>query len=124
MYTLCRAKSILRKVPAPEGLSDQPFDVSHVSTDKEYGMLMLLSEFWTAMNKASGLTHNTDPNPAAMCQYAYELASLYMSWVQVTSVIGADSDAQRMARLKLVEAVAKVLKACLNVIGIEDIERM
>jgi arginyl-tRNA synthetase len=83
---------------------------------------MHLSEFWPTLLQAAGLSNNTDPNPSVLCKYTFELARQFMAWLVKAKL--AKMDGPEMASKSLLsQAIGKVLKACLNALGIEEIQR-
>ena len=62
-------------------------------------------------------THN-------LCGYLFELAKSFNSFYAECSVLNAESDALKMARADLTEAVAITLKQGLALLGIESPEQM
>ena len=63
--------------------------------------------------------------PHILCNYLYEVASLYMSFYEACPILkdGIDT-ATRNSRLQLCAQVANTLKTGLNLLGIEVMERM
>ncbi|GLX79685.1 arginine--tRNA ligase [Thalassotalea insulae] len=63
--------------------------------------------------------------PNLLCNYLYELASLYMSFYEACPILkdGID-DSVKQARLALCAQIAKTLKQGLDILGIDVMERM
>ena len=63
--------------------------------------------------------------PNLLCNYLYELASLYMSFYEACPILkdGIDTKTQQ-ARLALCSQIAKTLKQGLDILGIDVMERM
>ncbi|MCJ8320384.1 MAG: arginine--tRNA ligase [Colwellia sp.] len=63
--------------------------------------------------------------PNLLCNYLYELASLYMSFYEACPILkeGIDVDV-RNSRLALCQIIANTLKHGLDILGIETMERM
>ncbi len=63
--------------------------------------------------------------PNLLCNYLYELASLYMSFYEACPILkeGIESDVKE-SRLALCQLVAKTLKQGLDILGIEVMDRM
>jgi arginyl-tRNA synthetase len=63
--------------------------------------------------------------PNLLCNYLYELASLYMTFYEACPILKEDvSDTVKQSRLALCQLIAKTLKQGLDVLGIETMERM
>jgi arginyl-tRNA synthetase len=63
--------------------------------------------------------------PNLLCNYLYELASLYMSFYEACPILkeGISHDV-RASRLALCQVIANTLKQGLDILGIEVMERM
>ncbi|WP_207063978.1 arginine--tRNA ligase [Motiliproteus sp. SC1-56] len=63
--------------------------------------------------------------PHLLCNYLYELASLYMKFYEACPILRSDVEPlQRESRLLLCQAVARTLAQGLDLLGIEVMERM
>ena len=63
--------------------------------------------------------------PNLLCNYLYELASLYMSFYEACPILKDDvSEDVKQSRLALCQVIAKTLKQGLELLGIETMERM
>ena len=62
--------------------------------------------------------------PNSICSFLYDLAKKYNGMNRECSVLHAESDALRHSRAALHDAVSRVLKHGLGLLGIETIERM
>lgn len=63
--------------------------------------------------------------PNLLCNYLYELASLYMSFYEACPILKDNIDSQvRINRLSLCVQIARVLKQGLDILGIDVMERM
>ena len=66
-----------------------------------------------------------DCTPNLLCNYLYELASLYMSFYEACPILkDGISDDIRASRLALSASVANTLEKGLDILGIEVMERM
>jgi arginyl-tRNA synthetase len=63
--------------------------------------------------------------PNLLCNYLYELASLYMSFYEACPILkeGIDDDIKQ-SRLALCLNISKTLKQGLDILGIDVMERM
>ncbi len=108
MYTYARCKSIMRKSKArmkfvPLGPAEEE-------------LVKKLSMFPEALHHAA-----SDYKPHVIANYAFELASLFNEYYHSVKVVGSDKESGRLA---LVGAIANVLKTCLELMGIETLEKM
>ncbi len=63
--------------------------------------------------------------PNLLCNYLYELASLYMSFYEACPILKDDIAIEvKESRLALCQLISKTLKQGLDILGIEVMERM
>ena len=101
----------------------QPSDVATVkfalAEDATRVLALKLLQFPAAVDSvASSL------EPHRMCNYVYELASLYHSFYAACPVLKAGYEDTKDTRLKLCHLVAKTIKRALGLLGIDTIEQM
>jgi len=67
----------------------------------------------------------TECTPNLLCNYLYELASLYMSFYEACPILkeGIDENVKK-SRLALCGQISKTLKQGLDILGIDVMERM
>ena len=115
-YTYARIRSILRKAEAqhisiPKMLSDKsPLN------EKEIALVQKLNEFGSTVAQAG-----VDYSPSGIANYCYELTKEFN---QFYSILGADTDAEKITRLVIANNVAKIIKNGMSLLGIEVPERM
>ncbi len=78
-------------------------------------ILQFDSAVWDALDKYS---------PHRLCTYLFELATDFTAFYEHCPVLKADTDEQRMSRLYLCDAAARVLECGLNLLGIRAPEQM
>ena len=66
----------------------------------------------------------TDYDPSQVAGYCYDLAKSYHRFYHDLPILGAEDDSAKAFRLSLNQAVAKVLKHGMDLLGIEMPERM
>ncbi|WP_281556140.1 arginine--tRNA ligase [Thalassomonas sp. RHCl1] len=67
----------------------------------------------------------SEGTPNLLCNYLYELASLYMSFYEACPILKEGIDSQvKVSRLLLCKQIAATLKQGLDILGIEVMERM
>lgn len=112
-YTYVRAAQILakagelsREIPAVE----LPEDIQRLVRE--------LARFPLVVERAAH-----DATPHIVAQYLNELATQFSRFYENYPVLSAEGD-ERIARLMIVQGVARVLKRGLNLLGIETLEQM
>jgi len=118
-YTYARIRSILRKAEA-QGIQRS----SHLPTtaelnEKEISLIQHLYAFSQTVRQAG-----EDYNPSCIANYCYELVKEYNQFYHDFSVLREEDKDRQLVRLALSEAVSKVVKNGLGLLGIEVPERM
>lgn len=118
-YTYARIRSILRKAAA-EGIEvPATLPVETELNDKEISLIQHLNGFTAAVRQAG-----TDYNPSCIANYCYELVKEYNQFYHDFSVLKEEDAHKKVVRLALSEAVSKVIRNGLGLLGIEVPERM
>ena len=118
-YTYARIRSILRKAQAeginiPATLADtMPLN------EKEIELIQKLNEFGAAVELAG-----KDYSPSGIANYCYELTKAFNQFYHDYSILGADTEEEKVVRLVLAQNVGKTLKNGMALLGIEVPERM
>ena len=118
-YTYARIRSILRKAQAeginiPATLADtMPLN------EKEIELIQKLNEFGAAVEQAG-----KDYSPSGIANYCYELTKAFNQFYHDYSILGADTEEEKVVRLVLTQNVGKTLKNGMALLGIEVPERM
>ena len=118
-YTYARIRSILRRAAA-EGITipdTLPTDAE--LSDKEISLIQHMDGFTAAVRQAG-----TDYNPSCIANYCYELVKEYNQFYHDFSVLKEEDIKKKIVRLALSEAVSKIIKNGLGLLGIEVPERM
>lgn len=111
LYSLTRAKSILRKVGEISGKFDASF------CDKK--ILLSLANF---ANTIISAYENLAPNE--LCDYAYRLANDFNSFYTKTSIINEKDIDKKYSLCMQTKFVVTVLEKILNLLAIETLDRM
>lgn len=114
-YSYARAKSILRKA---EGINWDA-DFSKLTSKEEFELTKVLEGF----NKAILLAIDR-LEPSVVTRYTIEVAKAFNKFYNAHSVLNLEDTGLKVARLKLIEATAQVIKNSLNLIGINVVEEM
>lgn len=118
-YTYARIRSILRKAAA-EGITIPTTLSSQMPlNDKEIELIQKLNEFGAAVEQAG-----KDYSPSGIANYCYELTKAFNQFYHDYSILGADTNDEKVVRLVLVQNVGKTLKNGMALLGIEVPERM
>ena len=118
-YTYARIRSILRKAKA-QGI-DVPAKLPTTAelSDKEIALIQHLNDFAQTVRQAG-----SDYNPSCIANYCYDLVKEYNQFYHDFSVLKEEDKAKQVVRLALSEAVSKVVRNGLGLLGIEVPERM
>lgn len=114
LYSYARAKSILRK---SEFRGKASFEL--LVHEKELELIRILNRFPNAIEESC-----KNLSPHTLCQYLTKLASSFNGFYQSVSVMQAESEPLKNARLELVSAYANTLQRGLHLLGIETLEEM
>ena len=118
-YTYARIRSILRKAQA-EGIAiPAQLGENMPLNEKEIELIQKLNEFGTAVEQAG-----KDYSPSGIANYCYELTKAFNQFYHDYSILGADTDDEKIVRLVLAQNVGKTLKNGMALLGIEVPERM
>ena len=118
-YTYARIRSILRKAQA-EGINI-PATLAYTMplNEKEIELIQKLNEFGAAVEQAG-----KDYSPSGIANYCYELTKAFNQFYHDYSILGADTEEEKVVRLVLAQNVGKTLKNGMALLGIEGPERM
>ena len=117
-YTYARIRSILRRVQetmSPIG----PMSPMSPIHPKEIALIQQLAAFGTAVKQAG-----TDYNVSVIANYCYDLAKEFNGFYHDFPILKEEDEQKRAVRLALCDAVAKVIKTGMGLLGIEVPERM
>ena len=118
-YTYARIRSILRKAQA-EGINiPATLDDTMPLNEKEIELIQKLNEFGAAVEQAG-----KDYSPSGIANYCYELTKAFNQFYHDYSILGADTEEEKVVRLVLAQNVGKTLKNGMALLGIEVPERM
>ena len=118
-YTYARIRSILRKAQA-EGIAiPAQLGENMPLNEKEIELIQKLNEFGAAIEQAG-----KDYSPSGIANYCYELTKAFNQFYHDYSILGADTEDEKIVRLVLAQNVGKTLKNGMALLGIEGPERM
>jgi arginyl-tRNA synthetase len=117
LYAYARIRSIFRKGQAEHSEAAAPAALSLAAT-QELAIARHLLNFGLVMEAVA-----SEYRPNYLCGYLYDLAGLFTSFYENCPVLKS-SPAERASRLLLCDLTGRVLKAGLEALGIETLERM
>ena len=118
-YTYARIRSIMRKADA-EGIKlPQQLSTNASLNDKEIALIQKLNDYRAVVEQAG-----TDYSPSGIANYCYELTKDFNQFYHDYSILNANSEEEKTARLVLAANVAKTIKNAMQLLGIEVPERM
>ena len=118
-YTYASIRSILRKAQA-EGIAiPAQLGENMPLNEKEIELIQKLNEFGAAIEQAG-----KDYSPSGIANYCYELTKAFNQFYHDYSILGADTEDEKIVRLVLAQNVGKTLKNGMALLGIEVPERM
>ncbi|MCD6367800.1 MAG: arginine--tRNA ligase [Candidatus Aenigmarchaeota archaeon] len=113
-YSLVRAKKILEKAG-----TEPNFDKLNLLVEEdEFNLIKKMNEFPEIVKKAS---ENYKPHLTA--KYAFELSTLFSKFYETCPVIQAEKSIKE-ARLSLVWTFIQVMRNCLKLLGIDEVDMM
>jgi len=115
LYTIVRIKSILNKANATEIDSA----VLVPQSDSERNLMLQLIKF----NEVIELSFR-DRAPHKICEYIYELSNNFNRFYNDTRIVSEENEAKKGSWLSLINLVKNVLEQCLDLLGMESVERM
>lgn len=121
IYTYARTRSILRKAKA-SGLA--PFDsgdkaLKVLSSEEEYQLIRTLADFPESISKAANANE-----PFMISRQISTCARSFNRFYNNSSILNAETEELKRARLSLCECLCNTLKSGLNLLGIDVVERM
>lgn len=120
LYALVRTRSILRRAADAgvdlAGVADAPLLLDEPA---ERALALTLLRYPGAVRAAG-----EQNEPSRLCAYAYALAGGFSSFFDQCPVLKADTEAQKLSRLRLCGLTARVLADGLETLGIPTVDRM
>lgn len=114
-YTHARIKSVLKKAAYNDKVIEFPTQLG----ETELELLQLLSKYPETIEQAA-----KDYNPAAIANYAYDLAKTYNKFYQSESILKVEEELLKQFRLQLSFYTASTLHKAMLILGIAMPERM
>ena len=119
IYTYARIKSILRKAE-DQGLAPSSGEALKILTqDEEYAVIRSLGDYKDSIRRAA-----SSYEPFVIAKQVALIARNFNRFYNNSSILNADSEDVKKARLALCVAVCDTLKSGLGLLGIDVVEKM
>jgi len=119
-YAYSRIQSIFSKAGATENNAAINTSVINIVEPQEKALALKLLQLEDVVDAVI-----SECTPNLLCNYLYELASLYMSFYEACPILKEGiSEEVKVSRLALCQVIANTLKQGLDILGIEVMERM
>lgn len=115
LYTIVRIKSILNKA----NVSGELDDVLVPQSDSERNVMLQLIKF----NEVVELSFK-ERAPHKICEYIYELSNNFNKFYNDTRILAEGDQNKKASWLSLINLVKNTLEQCLDLLGMESVERM
>ena len=112
LYTITRAKSILKK--SGQDVFEK-FEISHMPRQLVLTLLGFKSEAEKAYQELA---------PSVLCDYVYKLANLFNTFYNSCNIISEQDQSKKFSWLFLTNAVIKVMEKVLDLLAIKTLEKM
>ncbi len=116
IYTYVRCQSVLKKADH-DSLTRQPVNSLTINND-ELNVLRIINQFPEIVRQAA-----IQLSPNLIANYLYDLAQKYNYFYQKNKILESEEKTKQF-RLMLTQAVGKVIKEGLYLLGIKTVERM
>ncbi|ARU93129.1 arginine--tRNA ligase [Tatumella citrea] len=118
-YACARISSILRKAELSQSQTDSLVTDLRFTSGAERSLAVKILQFEEALQ---GVAREGMPN--IMCNYLYELASLFSGFYAASPILNHDHPEERQSRLALAALTGRVLKQGMDTLGLKVPERM
>lgn len=117
MYTVARAKSVLRKAGL-KAKDCHKYELS-LGSDAERKVMLQIMSYPEAVRRAA-----EEFKPNLIANFLYELAQDFNSFYNGNSILQAESEVLKKSRLMLTALVTMVMEDCFKLLGLEVPEKM
>lgn len=115
LYTTVRIKSILNKA----NVSEEKGIIGEPQSDAERNLMLQLIKF----NETIELSYR-DRAPHKICDYIYELSNNFNKFYNDTRILTEEDENKKGSWLNLIRLVKDTIEQCLDLLGMETVERM
>lgn len=116
LYSYARINSIINKY---DGEIPNTIDYSLLKEDIEYEIVKEIANFESVARRAL-----EEFSPHLITNYTYTLTKKFSAFYHECSVLNAESEEIKNARIVLINSIREVIKNCLWLLGIETVEYM
>lgn len=116
LYAYTRIQSILKKADSMLDRSKLEISITHPN---EHKLALQNAKFAEVL-----LEVNRENAPHYLCQYLYNLAGVFMQFYENCPILNVDNDQVKSSRLALANQSGAILKAGLDILGIEVVKKM
>ncbi len=116
LYAVARINSIMRQA---KNIARSRVDYGVLVSPEEKQLVLLLAKYSEIVSQAL-----SEYNPSVITRYSFDLAQAFNNFYNKHSVLKAETDAYKIARLSLVLAVKQTLENALQLLSIETIKEM
>ena len=118
-YTYARIQSVLRKAAESGIVIPAQLPTGIELSEKEEGLIQMVADFAAVVTQAG-----TDYSPSVIANYTYDLVKEYNQFYHDFSILREENEAVKVFRVALSANVAKVVRLCMGLLGIEVPARM
>ncbi len=115
LYTIVRIKSILNKA----NIAGEFSSIAAPQSDVERNLMLQLIKF----NEVIELSYR-ERAPHKICEYVYELSNNFNKFYNDTKILAEEDEVKKASWLSLINLVKNTLEQCLDLLGMESVERM
>ena len=115
LYTIVRIKSILNRA----NMTDMNKAILVPQSETERNLMLQLIKF----NEVIELSFR-DRAPHKICEYIYELSNNFNRFYNDTRIVSEEDEAKKSSWLALINLVKNVLEQCLELLGMESVDKM
>ena len=119
LYTYARIRSIFRKLADKNIVREKLSSDFEMISETESNLVQCLANFKNVILEACRMC-----SPAQIANYVYDLSKQYNQFYHDFSILGEEDSSKREFRLILSENVGRTIKKCLNLLGINVLEKM
>ena len=116
-YSYARGKSILRKAEE-QNIEYRGAKLDVLDSQEEFALVKLIKDFPEAIRNAANKYE-----PSIVTRHIVDVAQAFNKFYNSCSILKAEEDVMK-ARLNIVEASCICIKTGLNLLGIEEVEKM
>ncbi len=115
LYAYTRIQSILKKA---EVIDCSSYKIN-INEAAEHKLALHIAKFADTIDITA-----KEAYPHYMCQYLYNLASLFMQFYEACPILKSENNAIKESRLAIANLTAEILKTGLDLLGITTVDRM